>query len=254
MRIVLVETTHSGNLGASARAMKNMGLSQLYLVNPKASVDVDALTRSAKAYDIFDDKVVVSQLSDAIDDCQIVLGCSARSRHIPWPMLSARQGAQKTIQAISADNQVAIVFGRESSGLSNEELNLCTAHLNIPCNPDFSSLNLAQAVQVVCYEIWQAHMALINEEQISTERQWGVHWDYPLASQMQIQNMLSHLQEVLLETEFLDPDNPRQLMTRLQRLFQRSALDETEVNVFRGIFKSVQQKLAQQNSADHKTK
>ncbi len=244
VRIVLVETTHSGNLGASARAMKNMGLSQLYLVNPKASIDVDALTRSAKAYDIFDNKVVVSKLSDAINDCQVVLGCSARSRHIPWPMLNARESAEKMIQATTANNHVAIVFGRESSGLSNEELNLCTAHLSIPCNPDFSSLNLAQAVQVVSYELWQAQQAFINKETQPTNEKWGVNWDYPLASQQQIHNMLAHLQELLLATEFLDPANPRQLMTRLQRLFQRSALDETEVNIFRGIFKAVQQKLA----------
>lgn len=244
IRIVLVETTHSGNLGASARAMKNMGVTRLYLVNPQSKVDLDALTRSAKAYDLFDNKVVVSSLEEAIADCQIVLACSARSRHIPWPMLNAKEGAQKIAQAAQSDNQVAIVFGRESSGLSNEELNLCNAHLSIPCNPEFSSLNLSQAVQVVCYEIFQAlNQTPEIETQAEPEQIWGVTWDHPLANQQQLSNMLTHLEEVLVETEFLDPSNPRQLMTRLQRLFQRCAMDETEVNILRGMLKSVQQKL-----------
>lgn len=239
IRVVLVETTHSGNLGACARAMKNMGVTRLYLVNPQSQIDLDALTRSAKAYDLFDKRVVVENLEQAISDCQVVLACSARSRHIPWPVLNANQGAKKIAQAAKEDNQVAVVFGRESSGLTNDELSMCTAHLSIPCNPDFSSLNLSQAVQVVCYEIFQA-LSLKDTDESST---WGVKWDHPMASQQQLQNMLVHLEEVMLETEFLDPNNPRQLMTRLQRLFLRTAMDETEVNIFRGLLKSIQQKL-----------
>jgi tRNA (cytidine32/uridine32-2'-O)-methyltransferase len=150
IRIVLVNTTNSGNIGAAARAMKNMGITQLVLVDPIAVIDGDAIVRASGASEILDSCVIVSSLEEAVAGCGLVIGTSARGRHIPWPLCSPRECATKAKQAVLNNNSVALVFGRESRGLTNEELHKCNAHVHIPTNPDFSSLNIAAAVQVMC--------------------------------------------------------------------------------------------------------
>ena len=238
IHIVMVNTTHSGNVGAAARAMKNMGLSHLTLVDPLCSIDEDALTRSSGALEILDNARIVATLEEAIADCGLVVGTSARSRHIPWPLMNPRQCAGKAREVIPAGNQVAIVFGRESRGLTNEELHLCNAHVHIPTNPDFSSLNVASAIQVLCYEM---RMALV--EQATEEGVWGVAWDYPLATHDELEGLLQHFEKTLVDIDFLDPAKPRQLTARLRRLYQRAGMDKIEVNMMRGVLSAMQKKL-----------
>ena len=239
IQIVMVNTTHSGNIGAAARAMKNMGLSRLTLVDPIAAVDEEAIQRSSRAEDILHNVRIVATLEEAIADCGLVIGTSARSRHIPWPLMNPRQAAAKAAEMIPAGNDVALVFGRESRGLTNEELHLCHAHVHIPTNPDFSSLNVAQAIQVLCYEL---RMAMVTEETEEEEGQWGVPWDYPLATHGELEGLFQHMEKTLIDIGFLDPNTPKQLMPRLRRLFQRSAPDKTEVNILRGMLAMIQKK------------
>ena len=155
IRIVLVNTTHPGNIGGVARAMKNMGLEKLYLVEPKEFPSHRAFQRAAHALDILDNAVIVDSLDAAVDGCGLVVGTSARSRGIPWPMLNPRECGRKAVSE-AGEYDVALVFGREDRGLTNEELQRCTFHVHIPTNPDYSSLNLAAAVQVLTYEVRMA--------------------------------------------------------------------------------------------------
>ena len=236
IHIVMVSTTHSGNIGAAARAMKNMGLSRLTLVDPIAAIDDEAIARAAGAADILTNARIVATLEEAIADCGLVVGTSARSRHIPWPLMNPRQCAAKVAEVIPVGNEVALVFGRESSGLTNEELHLCHAHVHIPTNPDYSSLNVAQAIQVLSYEM---RMALV-EQDVSEQGVWGVTWDYPLATHGELDGFFNHLESTLTDVGFLNPNEPKQLMSRLRRLFQRAAPDKTEVSILRGILATVQ--------------
>lgn len=242
IHIVMVNTTHSGNIGAAARAMKNMGLSRLTLVDPIARIDEEALARSSGALEILDTVRIVPTLQEAIAECGLVVGTSARSRHLPWPLLTPRQCAQKAQQSVRADNQVAVVFGRESRGLTNDELHLCHAHVHIPCNPDFSSLNVAQAIQLLCYELRLALVETSAEDQ-SEAGIWGVPWDYPLANHGELESFFQHLEHTLIDIGFLDPNTPKQLMPRLRRLYQRAAPDKIEINILRGILSAMQKKL-----------
>ncbi len=250
IKIVLVNTTHSGNIGAAARAMKNMGVSQLVLVDPIAEIDGDAIVRASGASEILDSCEIVSSLDEAVADCGLVIGTSARGRHIPWPLCSPRECAAKAKQAVVHENRVALVFGRESRGLTNEELHKCNAHVHIPTNPDFSSLNIAAAVQVLCYEMRLA--ALEQEEGAASEEgnasKWGVEWDYELAPHADMERFFDHLKQSLVDIGFLDPNTPKQLMTRLRRMFQRTALDKMEVSMMRGILAAVQRKAGIANS------
>lgn len=234
-RIVMVNTTHPGNIGAAARAMKNMGFQHLVLVDPIAAIDEDAIQRSSRAEDILHNAKIVATLEEAIADCGLVVGTSARSRHLPWPLMSPRQCAAKA-QVTSKHAPIALVFGRESRGLTNEELQLCHAHVHIPTDENFSSLNVAQAIQVLCYEF---RLAALDEGEPERDQQtedcWGVDWDYPMASHGEVQGMLEHLQTLLIKMGFLDPDTPKQLMPRLRRLFQRAMPDKLEINILRGI-------------------
>ena len=233
IRIVLVQTTHPGNIGATARAMKNMGLKQLYLVDPKDYPSIVALARAASALDILDDAVVTGTLAEAIADCSLVIGTSARQRSMPVPLLNPQECAEKALAARHT-NKVALVFGREDSGLSNEELLLCNYHVQIPANPDYSSLNVASAVIVLAYEL---RKQLENEVSGKTdvpaiaER----HWDRKLATSEDLDRMLEHMEQVLVEIGFHKQDAPRQLMARLRRLYGRIHLDQMEINILRGI-------------------
>jgi tRNA (cytidine32/uridine32-2'-O)-methyltransferase len=228
IRIVLVNTSHPGNIGGVARAMKNMGLSRLYLVAPRQYPHEEADWRAASAIDVLEQAVVTSTLDEAVGDCQFIAGTSARERRIPWPLLDARACAEK-IDTVSENEQAAILFGREDRGLTNEELKVCNLHLNIPTSDAYSSLNLAMAVQIVGYEL---RMRML-EGTLPTRA--DDHWDTAFATQENMERFYAHLEETLTDLEFLDPAAPRQLMSRLRRLYSRVRLDEMELNILRGI-------------------
>lgn len=237
IRIVLVNTSHPGNIGGVARAMKNMGLSRLYLVEPRKYPADEATWRAASANDILEGAVVTATLEEAIGDCQFVVGTSARNRRIPWPLLDPRQCAQR-IATNSATEQVAVLFGREDRGLTNDELKLCNLHLNIPTSADYSSLNLGMAVQIVCYEL---RMLFAEAELPRSEDE---QWDTPFASVENMERFYTHLEQALTDIDFLDPAAPRQLMSRLRRLYGRVRLDEMELNILRGILTETQKWVA----------
>lgn len=228
-RIVLVGTTHPGNIGAVARAMKNMGLDDLVLVRPRYFPHDDASARSSGAEDLLERARVVETLAEALADCTYVAGASARSRTIGWPSMTPRECAVRLL-AESASGRAAVVFGPEKSGLSNADLDLCHTLLTIPTNPEFSSLNLAMAVQVMTYELRVAGMS-----HDSPQPETGVR----LATGDELEHFYLHLEQVLTASRFLDPDNPRHLMRRLRRLFARAMPDENEINILRGIFASL---------------
>lgn len=236
IRIVLVNTTHPGNIGGVARAMKNMGLSDLCLVAPKIFPSPEADARSSGATDILERACVVETLEDALQDCHLAVGTSARGRHIPWPIMDPHELAG--VVAAVGEQKVAIVFGREDRGLTNEELQMCHHHVHIPSDPGFSSLNVAAAVQVIAYELRMAFLKQANAQQQAP--QWGTAWDIELAEHGELERLFTHLEEVLVDIDFLDPDNPRQLMPRLRRLIQRAVPDKVEVNVLRGVLRHVQ--------------
>jgi tRNA (cytidine32/uridine32-2'-O)-methyltransferase len=227
IRIVLVNPSHPGNIGSSARAMKTMGLSKLYLVEPEVFPHLKANALAVGAVDVLENAVVVDNLDDAIHDCELVVGTSTRNRKIPWPILTPREFAEK-VNGTPA--KIAILFGREQAGLTNEELQRCHFHIQIPSDPDYSSLNLAAAVQVIAYELRAATAyatPLANE------------WDFPFASAQQMESFYEHLEKVLIEINFHDPESPRQLMTRLRRLFHRARPDVMEINILRGVLAAV---------------
>lgn len=234
VRIVLVETTHPGNIGAVARAMKNMGLITLYLVAPKKFPSADATARASGADDVLASAVICKTLFEAIGDCHLVIGTSARSRTIQWPMLDPRACAEK-IWAEPDSTQIAILFGREHSGLTNEELDCCHYLLKIPCNPDFSSLNVAAAVQIIAYEIFMAAARSAKpclEEQLES----------PLATALELESFYQHLHQTLAEIRFLHLGRSRSVMRRLRRLFNRVRLEKKEVDILRGILSAAQGK------------
>lgn len=236
IRIVLVNTTHPGNIGGVARAMKNMGFSQLHLVAPKSFPHPDADARASGATDILETAQVHTTLEQAIADCSIVVGTSARGRHIPWPVVDPREFS--SIVSSAGDNRIAVVFGREDRGLTNEELHLCHHHVHIPSNPEFSSLNLAAAVQVITYELRMAELRA--DEAADDKPQWGTEWDIELAESEDLERLFAHMEQTLIDIDFLNPENPRQLMPRMRRLYLRALLDKVEVNILRGILTAVQ--------------
>ena len=246
VRIVMVNTTLPANIGSALRAMKTMGLLKLVLVAPKTypHPDIDAL--AAGATDLIEQIEIVETLADAIKDCHLVFGTSARSRTIPWPLLDARPAAEKSISAVVNDQQdVAVVFGREDRGLTNEELAMANYHVTIPVNTDYGVLNVAQAIQVICYEMRMATLAAVKsgEDEAATmpvTDTESMQWDEPLVTHEQMEQFYPHIEKMLAEIEFLDPKNPRLLPLRLRRLFGRIQLDRMEYHLLRGIFSRVQ--------------
>ncbi len=229
-----MNTSHPGNIGGAVRAMKNMGLSELYLVDPKEYPADEAVWRAAGAAELLESVVVVPTLDDAVADCALVVGTSARERRIPWPLVTPRECADRA-WAEAAQHKVAIVFGREDRGLTNDELHRCNYHVHIPANPEYSALNLATAVQVICYEIRMTALAAEQGKPVTFD-----DWDMPPADHRAIELYYEHLQETLQILGFLEPNNPRQTMTRLRRLFSRARLDEMELNILRGVLTSTQ--------------
>ena len=230
IRVVLVEPSHPGNIGAAARAMKTMGLTELYLVNPSRFPDPQADWRAANALDIIEQAHVARSLAEAIDDCQYVAGTSARDRHVPWPVLSPEEFSVKVVSEMGTRQRIAIVFGRENNGLTNEELTRCHCHVRIPSNPVSTSLNLAMSVQIVTYELFKATMAEVEESA----------WDRVLATSGDVERLYEHFESVLDQIDFFGPDSPRHAMVRFQRLFARVALDETEVGLMHGFLKRIE--------------
>lgn len=228
VRIVLVNTSHTGNIGSTARAMKTMGLSQLVLVDPVDEPDGKASALAAGAGDVLANAKIVSTLEEAVADCGLVVGTSARSRTLPWPMLEPRECGEKLVAEVK-NHPVALVFGRENNGLSNEELQQCHFHVCIPANPEYSSLNLAAAVQTLCYEV---RMAFLNKTRIPEETR-----EYPLSDDLE--RFYSHLEQTLSKTNFIIPQHPGMVMTKLRRLFNRARPETQELNILRGILASV---------------
>ena len=216
--------------------MKNMGITDLALVNPRYFPDKEATARASGAEDLLDNATVVESLREAVSDCVYVAGASARSRAINWPCLDARDCAERLL-AESCAGPVAAVFGPEKSGLSNADLDYCDTLLTIPTNPDFSSLNLAMAVQVVTYELQAARSQKYAEYEA----------DAPLATSGELERFYDHLEQVLMDVQFLDPENPRHLMRRLRRLFIRARPDQNEVNILRGILTAVERSRGSSN-------
>jgi tRNA/rRNA methyltransferase len=252
VRFVLVETSRPGNIGAAARAMKTMGFHDLVLVKPRYEhvlMHEEAVAFASGAQDVLQQARVVNSLDEAIADCNVVAGLSARLREFSPPLMQPREFAASisaSMAASTADSttastadestlQAALVFGNERFGLSNEQVERCNVLLHVPTNPDYSSLNLAQAVQIMAYECRMATVA-------STHMPSGIGFQGELAKAEQIEGMFNHLEQALIDIDFLDPTHPKKLMSRLRRLFSRSALETEEVNILRGIAQHIQQK------------
>ena len=240
IRVVLVNTSHPGNIGGAARAMKNMGLSRLVLVEPQDFPSAEAVARASGASDILDAAQVVGTLEEALIGCSQVFGTSARERRIPWPLLDPRESAVACIDQVQLGGEVALVFGREYAGLTNEELQRCHFHVHIPSDPQFSSLNLATAVQVLAYEVRMAWLAteglpskvaklettsMLNTQSVTTD---------------ELEKFYGQLETTLVDIGFLDPLKPRHLMSRLRRLYGRCGISKLEMNILRGILTETQ--------------
>ncbi len=229
LRFVLVETSRPGNIGSAARAMKTMGFSQLVLVNPRVAQplqDAEAIALASGANDVLENARIVATLDEALAGCNFSVAMSARPREFSPPVFEPR--ALATTLSSGAYLQAALVFGNERFGLSNEQVEKCNALVSVPANPDYSSLNLAQAVQILAYE---CRMASLGDEWVPS----AIGFKGDLASSEQVEGMFTHLEQALIEIEFLDPDSPKKLMPRLRRLFARTALETEEVNILRGM-------------------
>lgn len=232
IRVVLVNTSHTGNIGSAARAMKTMGLSQLVLVDPVSAPDGHSSALAAGAGDVLANAKTVETLAEAVADCGLVIGTSARSRTLSWPMLEPRGCGEKLVSE-SCKYPVALVFGRENNGLSNEELQLCHFHVCIPANPEYSSLNLAAAVQTLCYEIRMAYLQIERGQHSESEVA-----EYPLSTDLE--GFYQHLEKTLIKTNFVIAKHPGMVMPKLRRLFNRARPESQELNILRGILASVE--------------
>ena len=239
IKIVLVETSHTGNMGSAARAMKTMGLTNLCLVNPIIKPDSQSISLAAGASDIIKQAQIFLSLEAAVADCPLVIGTSARPRSLQWPNLTPKECGEKIIAEACRHAQVALVFGRERVGLTNDELQKCHFHVSIPANPDYSSLNLAMSVQVLSYEI---RMSLLSaqEASIKLDEQDINEVHYP--KDEDIERFYQHLEQTLLQTGFINPHHPGQIMGRLRRLFTRARIEQQELNILRGILTSIDKK------------
>lgn len=233
IRIVLVNPSHPGNIGAVARAMKTMGLGQLYLVAPKRFPDKQAVIMASHADDLLENAVVVENLSEAIGDCGAVFGTSNRVREISWKIFDPNQAANQIVTQAKS-TPVAILFGREDSGLTNEELQQCHYQIIIPTNPEYSSLNIAAAVQVICYEIRMASLGVDKLIHEMTDE---------YASHKELENFYVHLDKVLWQIDFLKSTRSSHIMNRMRRLINRAQPEKKEVKILRGILTAIENKI-----------
>jgi TrmH family RNA methyltransferase len=229
VRFVLCETSHPGNIGAAARAIKTMGFEELVLVDPQDFPSAEADARASGAVDVLRKARVVDCLQDAIADCGLVFGASARRRKLRWPERNPRECAADMLGATSS-KPVAVVFGTERSGMSNEQMDLCNALVYIPANPEYSSLNLASAVQLIAYELRFAQGNFVPAQEP----------EFPPATAEAMEMFYEHLRRVMIGSGFMDPRNPRQLERKLRRLFNRAQVDENELGILRGILAAVE--------------
>jgi len=227
VRVVLCETSHPGNIGAAARAMKTMGLYDLHLVAPRAFPDRQAQWRAARAMDVLERATVHTTLDDALCGTAFVVACSARAREMAVPATGAREAAARAIE-VARTQQTALVFGNETFGLTTEQVNKCGLLAAIPANPEYPALNLAAAVQVFAYEL---RLASLGTPGPAPERE--------LAAHEEVEGFYRHLETVMADIGFLDPEHPKKLMPRLRRLFARAGLEREEVNILRGLLKGL---------------
>jgi tRNA (cytidine32/uridine32-2'-O)-methyltransferase len=243
IRIVMVNTSHAGNIGSAARAMKTMGLRHLWLVDPVEFPGRRdrAEAMASGAIDVLADASVVSSLDDAIAGCSLVLGASARQRRIPWPHFDAEKGAALAL-AQSVTGSIAILFGREQSGLTNDELHRCHAHIEIPGNPEYPVLNVAAAIQVICYELRRQWLKSTEGNKVFNHQMPVelVRWDDNPASSEKLEQFFVHCEQALLDIGFFEADTPKKLMARVRRFFLRARPDERELRMLRGILASAQ--------------
>ena len=223
IRVVLTQPSHPGNIGATARAMKTMGLDALYLVNPRHFPHAEADARATGALDVLRQAQVCANLPEALRDCVLAVATSSRQRELRHEMIDARDVAQVVVNTAAAQ-QVALVFGNETSGLSNEEAGLCNLWAHVPTNPEYASLNLAAAVQIFAYELRMA--AMDGEVRVAPE--------FMPATNEQVEHLYRHFEQTMIATGFLDPANPKRLLPRLRRLLARARLEADEVNILRG--------------------
>ncbi|MGB4810974.1 MAG: RNA methyltransferase [Methylophilaceae bacterium] len=225
IRVVLCQTSHPGNIGSTARAMKTMGLSRLYLVRPKRFPDAEAKSLAVNAADVLDTAIVTQTLEEALADCHFVVGVSGKERALSQQVLNVREAAQE-VNKIATTQQVALVFGTEISGLSNAEADLCHVMATIPANPEYTSLNLAQAVQIMCYE---CRMSITEGTLHFNEK------PAELATQDELERFYIHFEEVLTQIGYINPRAPKKLFERLRRMYGRTRLEKEEVNLLRGV-------------------
>ena len=233
VQIVLVETSHPGNIGSVARAMKNMGLANLALINPKKFPHQEATALAGNATDVLDNVKIFTSIQEAVKKSKVIYATSARDRAIEWPTLTAKEAAQETQELVTNEIQVSILFGREDRGLTNEELQLANKHLIIPAHPDYPVLNIAMSTQVICYELYQA-------AQNNSVESWQ---DFPEYTSEELNNLIEHFNETVEALELVDPKNPKQIMTRMERMFRRLYPDQMEGNFLRGFLKAVNKRI-----------
>ncbi|MDA9620573.1 RNA methyltransferase [bacterium] len=233
VQIVLVETSHPGNIGSVARAMKNMGLSRLALINPKKFPHDEATALAGNAGDVLEQAQVFSSIEEAVKNSKIIFATSARERTIEWPVASVKDAAQEINQLAAENIEVSILFGREDRGLTNEELQISNKHLIIPADPEYPVLNIAMSTQVVCYELYQA-------SNIETIGPWQ---DFPEYTSEELQHLIDHFNETVFKLDLIDPKNPKQILTRMERMFRRLYPDQMEGNFLRGFLKAVNNKI-----------
>ena len=237
IRIILSHTSHPGNIGAAARAMKTMGLSRLTLVNPKSFPHAEAVARAVGADDILEQAIVCSSLDEALANSVFAVAVSARQRSLGPEPMPARQAASQVL-AQAAGGEVSLVFGNETAGLSNAEVQRCQRTVFIPANPDYTSLNLGSAVQLLCYELRLA--AFEGSPPVVSK---AVPFASPPATHDDVERFYAHLERLMVTTEFLDPRQPKRLLPKLRRLFGRAELERDEINILRGILDAVERKM-----------
>ena len=233
VQIVLVETSHPGNIGSVARAMKNMGLANLSLINPKKFPHQEAMALAGNATDVLDNAKIFSSIQEAVNTSKVIYATSARERTIEWPTLTANDAASEIQELVANEIEVSILFGREDRGLTNDELQLANKHLIIPAHPDYPVLNIAMSTQVVCYELYQA----AKKNSVDS---WQ---DFPEYTSEELNNLIDHFNETVIALELVDPNNPKQIMTRMERMFRRLYPDQMEGNFLRGFLKAVNKRI-----------
>ena len=233
INIVLIETSHPGNIGSVARAMKTMGLKNLLLINPRKFPSGDANALSGNAIDILEKAKVYKNLKDAIKDSTFVYATSARVRTIQWPTKNAQDAAEEIVKQVSANKKISIIFGREDRGLTNEELQIANTHIEIPANPEYPVLNIAMSAQIICYEILKASID-------TTARDWH---DYPEVDSENLQMLIDHFIETATDIDVINLDNPKKIISRIKLMFTRLHPDEMETSFLRGFLSGIKKKI-----------